>query len=142
MNDDVFGGVGVEVEFDRDEDFLKIRETLTRIGIASRKENRLYQSCHILHKKGHYAILHFKELFLLDGKGDVTVIDDDDYGRRNAIVKLLEEWKLLRIVSDKDVDSPSAPLNTIKVISFREKARWDLVAKYQVGTHRKKAENP
>jgi hypothetical protein len=106
--------------------------------VASRKENKLTQSCHILHKKGRYSILHFKELFVLDGKADTTFIDENDYGRRNAIVKLLEEWKLLRIVSSKDIGSNMAPINSIKIIPFREKARWDLVQKYSIGTHKRK----
>lgn len=132
MEDDVFGGVGVEIAFDKKEDFLKIKETLTRIGIASKKDNKLFQSCHILHKKGRYAILHFKELFVLDGKEDVTFIDENDYGRRNAIVKLLAEWKLLRIVSKKNIDQV-VPMSQIKVIPFSEKKNWDLVAKYTIG---------
>lgn len=132
MEEDVFGGVGVEIAFDRKEDFLKIKETLTRIGVASKKDNKLYQSCHILHKKGKYAILHFKELFVLDGKEDVTFIDENDYGRRNAIVKLLSEWKLLRIISKKNIDQV-VPMSQVKVIPFSEKKNWDLVAKYTIG---------
>jgi len=132
MEEDVFSGVGVEIAFDRKEDFLKIKETLTRIGVASKRDNKLYQSCHILHKKGRYAILHFKELFVLDGKEDVTFIDENDYARRNAIVKLLAEWKLLRIISNKNIDDV-APMSQVKVIPFAEKKNWSLVAKYTIG---------
>lgn len=133
MEDDVFSGVGVEIAFDRKEDFLKIKETLTRIGVASKRDNKLYQSCHILHKKGRYAILHFKELFVLDGKEDVTFIDENDYARRNSIVKLLADWKLLKIISTKDI-AQLAPMSQVKVIPFSEKKNWELIPKYTIGS--------
>lgn len=136
MEDDVFSGVGVEIAFDRKEDFLKIKETLTRIGVASKRDNKLYQSCHILHKKGRYAILHFKELFVLDGKEDVTFIDENDYARRNSIVKLLADWKLLKIISTKDI-AQLAPMSQVKVIPFSEKKNWELLSKYTIGGKKK-----
>lgn len=132
-DDDVFSGVGVEIEFDKREDFLKIKETLTRIGVASKSDNNLYQSCHILHKKGRYAILHFKELFILDGKKDNTFIDENDYGRRNVIIRLLQDWKLLRVISTKRIDDPVVPLSEVKIIPFNEKKNWNLVSKYTIG---------
>lgn len=130
MND-IFNGVGIEIRLKNAEDFLKVRETLTRIGVASRKDNTLTQSCHILHKQGRYAILHFKELFLLDGKP--ATLDDTDFGRRNTIISLLSEWKLVEVVSAELAKSPLTPLNQIKVVSFRDKNNWNLVAKYTIG---------
>lgn len=116
-------------------DFLKVKETLTRIGVASRKDKKLYQSCHILHKQGKYAIVHFKELFALDGKE--TNFSDEDRGRRNTIAALLEEWGLVKIVNPKMVADPKAPMSQIKVISFKEKNDWDLCSKYSIGrTHK------
>ena len=131
MNEDIFKGVGVEIELPSDDSFLKIKETLTRIGISSRKEKRLYQSCHILHKKGRYAILHFKELFILDGKQNTFT--DEDKARRNTIVNLLEEWELLKIVDKEKTKDAVAPLNHIKIISYKEKDQWDLTVKYNIG---------
>jgi Bacteriophage translational regulator len=121
----------VEIELKEQEDFLKIKETLTRIGVASRKEKTLYQSCHILHKQGKYYIVHFKELFLLDGKN--SSLTDNDIARRNTIIKLLEEWDLLKIKNTNVVDELVAPLNQIKVVPFKEKNEWNLVAKYTIG---------
>jgi hypothetical protein len=121
----------VEIELMQDEDFLKVRETLTRIGVSSRKENKLYQSCHILHKRGKYYIVHFKELFALDGLP--TDLSESDIGRRNAIVGLLEEWELLEIVKPEDCEDPIAPLNQIKIISYKEKEDWELIPKYHIG---------
>ena len=121
----------IEIELKEQEDFLKIKETLTRIGVASRKEKTLYQSCHILHKQGKYYIVHFKELFLLDGKN--SYLTDNDIARRNTIIKLLEEWDLLKIRNHKKVDELIAPLNQIKVVPFKEKNEWNLVAKYTIG---------
>jgi hypothetical protein len=121
----------VEIELKEQEDFLKIKETLTRIGVASRKEKTLYQSCHILHKQGKYYIVHFKELFLLDGKN--SSLTDNDIARRNTIIKLLEEWDLLKIKNINVVDELVAPLNQIKVVPFKEKNEWNLVAKYTIG---------
>jgi hypothetical protein len=121
----------VEVRLNNPEDFLKIKETLSRIGLASKKDNTLYQSCHILHKQGKYYIVHFKELFLLDGKD--STLAEGDIARRNRIVNLLEEWELLDIVNpDKTLDLQS-PLNQIKIIPFKEKDKWNLVAKYTIG---------
>ena len=120
----------IEVRLNEPDDFLKVRETLTRIGVASRKEKKLYQSCHILHKRGRYYLVHFKELFLLDGK-DSTLIESD-IGRRNAIAKLLEEWGLLKVISNNHTD-PIAPMSQIKVLPHREKSEWDLIPKYNIG---------
>lgn len=129
--EDIFKGVGVEVELPTQDSFLKIKETLTRIGISSRKEKKLYQSCHILHKKGRYAILHFKELFILDGKQNTFT--DEDKARRNTIVNLLEEWELVKIVDPASTKEPVASLNQIKIISYKEKADWELAVKYNIG---------
>jgi hypothetical protein len=128
---DIFRGVGVEVTLSQPDDFLKIKETLTRIGIASRKEKKLYQSCHILHKQGRYSILHFKELFILDGKDNN--FDDEDKARRNTIVNLLEEWGLLSMVDGSKTEEPVAPLNRIKILSHKEKDQWSLESKYNIG---------
>jgi len=114
------------------EDFLKVRETLSRIGLASKKENTLYQSCHILHKQGKYYIVHFKELFLLDGKESSLI--DGDIARRNRIIHLLDEWELIEIVDYNKVEDPIAPLNQIKIIPFKEKDKWNLVTKYTIGS--------
>jgi hypothetical protein len=120
----------VKITLRKEEDFLKVKETLTRIGIASKKEKMLYQSCHILHKQGSYYIVHFKELFALDGKP--TTITEEDLQRRNAICNLLEQWGLLTIV-DRSKTETSTPLNQIKIISYREKSEWQLVTKYSIG---------
>lgn len=130
-NIDIFKGVGVEVELPTQDSFLKIKETLTRIGISSRKEKKLYQSCHILHKKGRYSILHFKELFILDGKHNT--LTEEDVARRNTIVNLLEEWELVKIVDSSKTVEPLASLNQIKIISFKEKNDWELTVKYNIG---------
>ena len=120
----------VEVVLKEPDDFLKVRETLTRIGVASRKEKKIYQSCHILHKQGKYYIVHFKELFALDGKH--TNITENDVQRRNRISQLLSDWGLVGIV-DADGLGELAPLNQIKVISFKDKANWTLESKYNIG---------
>ena len=121
----------VEVRLRSPEDFLKVKETLSRIGLASKKENILYQSCHILHKQGKYYIVHFKELFLLDGKqADFT---ESDIGRRNKIVGLLDEWDLVELVDVQKIAEPVAPLNQIKIIPFKEKNNWKLITKYTIG---------
>ena len=126
----------VEVTLNEKDDFLKVRETLTRIGVASKKDRILYQSCHILHKQGKYYIVHFKELFALDGKP--TDISENDLSRRNAIVKLLEDWGLVTIVNkDKAENPPPIFLSQIKIISHKEKNEWNLVAKYNIGKKRK-----
>lgn len=121
----------VEVSLKNPEDFLKIKETLSRIGLASKKENTLYQSCHILHKQGKYYIVHFKELFLLDGKD--STLAEGDVARRNRIVTLLEEWELLDIVDPDKIEDLQSPLNQIKIIPFKEKSNWNLVTKYTIG---------
>ena len=123
----------VEVALKTDDDFLKIRETLTRIGVASRKDKTIYQSCHILHKQGRYYIVHFKELFALDGKP--TNFSDNDRARRNTIANLLAEWGLLSILNDKS-ETPIAPLSQIKVLPYKEKDDWNLTAKYNIGKKR------
>ena len=117
--EDIFRGVGVEVTLPTPDSFLKIKETLTRIGISSRKDKKLFQSCHILHKKGRYSILHFKELFILDGKHNTFT--EEDHARRNTIVNLLEEWELVKIVDPESTKDPIASLNQIKIISYKEK---------------------
>jgi len=121
----------VEVKLDDQDDFLKVRETLTRIGVSSRKERILYQSCHILHKQGRYYIVHFKELFALDGKP--SNISENDIQRRNAIANLLSEWGLVTILNPKIMENNIAPLHQIKIISFKEKDEWDLIANYNIG---------
>mgnify|MGYP002507766181 FL=1 len=121
----------VEVTLNEQDDFLKVRETLTRIGVSSRKEKVLYQSCHILHKQGQYYIVHFKELFALDGKP--SNISENDIQRRNAIANLLEEWGLVKIINRKLLEDNIAPLHQIKIISFKEKDDWELIAKYNIG---------
>jgi|TARA_Y100000389_G_scaffold66181_1_gene62312 hypothetical protein len=131
MDTDIFKGVGVEVELPTQDSFLKVKETLTRIGISSRKEKKLYQSCHILHKQGRYSILHFKELFILDGKHNT--LTEEDISRRNTIVNLLEEWELVKIVDPSKTKDPVASLNQIKIISFKEKNDWELTVKYNIG---------
>lgn len=124
----------LEVKLKREEDFLKVKETLTRIGIASRKEKKLYQSCHILHKRGKYYIVHFKELFLLDGKqSDFT---DEDRGRRNAIALLLEEWGLISVVDADRYQEPRAKISSIRILPFKEKGEWELESKYTIGKKR------
>ena len=122
----------VEVRLIEEDDFLKVRETLTRIGVASKKDKILYQSCHILHKQGRYYIVHFKELFALDGKP--TDISENDLARRNAITKLLEDWGLIEIVNKKQVEVPEPIfLSQVKIISHKEKNEWELIPKYNIG---------
>lgn len=120
----------LEIKIAQEDDFLKIKETLTRIGVASRKDKKLYQSCHILHKQGKFYIVHFKEMFALDGKP--TDFSEEDLGRRNTIAKLLEDWGLLSIVAPATM-TITAPMNIIKIISFKDKSNWDLVQKYAIG---------
>lgn len=121
----------VRVTLVKDENFLKIKETLTRIGIASKKDNTLYQSCHILHKRGNFYIPHFKEMFLLDGKE--ANLEASDIGRRNTIIDLLVQWSLVQVVDPTEILDPRAPISTIKIVSFRDKTNWILVPKYTVG---------
>ena len=120
----------VQITLKESDDFLKVKETLTRIGVASKKNNTLYQSCHILHKQGKYYIVHFKELFALDGKP--SDINEDDLSRRNTIAKLLAEWGLVSIVSPSIVE-PADSMSSIKIIPFSQKKDWNLVAKYNIG---------
>jgi len=121
----------LEVKLNEPDDFLKVRETLSRIGVASRKERKLYQSCNILHKQGKYYIVHFKELFALEGKD--TNLNENDISRRNSIAGLLGDWGLVEIVGDSE---PKAPLSQIKVIAFKEKDEWILETKYNIGKKR------
>lgn len=124
-------GLMLEVKLGEPDDFLKIRETLSRIGVASRKERKLYQSCHILHKQGRYYIVHFKELFALDGKA--TNLSQNDIERRNTIAGLLEDWGLVEVLG---LSEPRAPLSQIKIISYKEKEEWTLETKYNIGKKR------
>jgi Bacteriophage translational regulator len=126
----------VEVTLNEQDDFLKVRETLTRIGVASKKDKTLYQSCHILHKQGRYYIVHFKELFALDGKP--TDISDNDLSRRNAIANLLEDWGLVTLVNPKSTETPEPIfLSQVKILSHKEKHEWQLVPKYNIGNKAK-----
>jgi hypothetical protein len=128
----------IQVSLKEPDDFLKVRETLTRIGVASKKEKKLYQSCHILHKKGQYYIVHFKELFALDGKK--ANLSENDVQRRNRIIKLLSDWGLVEIVKE-DTVTDAAPLSQIKVISYKEKTEWTLESKYNIGKKRQPTES-
>ena len=135
MSEDFFdidypGYAPFEVNLKNPDDFLKVRETLSRIGVASRKDKTLYQSCHILHKQGRYFIVHFKELFALDGKD--ADFSENDLQRRNTVAHLLSDWGLVTI-NNPEIHEDRAPLNQIKVISFKEKTEWDLVQKYNIG---------
>ena len=121
----------VECTLAEPDDFLKIRETLTRIGVASRKDKTLYQSCHILHKQGRYYIVHFKELFILDGKP--TNFSENDQARRNTIANLLVEWNLIKLVNSEQTSSLVVPLNQLKILAYKEKEEWMLTAKYNIG---------
>jgi hypothetical protein len=132
-NYDIFSGYGIEVILADRYDFLKVRETLTRIGVASKKDKTLFQSCHILHKRGQYYVVHFKELFALDGKP--TDITENDLSRRNAIVNLLEDWGLVKIVNEKQTETPPPIfLSQVKILSHKEKNEWQLVPKYNIGS--------
>tara|TARA_B100001996_G_scaffold271593_1_gene212645 strand:- start:73 stop:495 length:423 start_codon:yes stop_codon:yes gene_type:complete len=138
MNDTLIQAM-VEVKLKEADDFLKVRETLTRIGIASRKEKTLFQSCHILHKQGKYYIVHFKELFALDGK--TTNFTENDTARRNSIANLLSEWELITLVEPDKSAEPTVPLSQLKILSFKEKDEWDLTPKYNIGNKRDADEN-
>tara|TARA_B000000609_G_scaffold111785_1_gene86513 strand:+ start:282 stop:725 length:444 start_codon:yes stop_codon:yes gene_type:complete len=127
----------VEVTLNEPDDFLKVRETLTRIGVASRKEKKIYQSCHILHKQGRYFLVHFKELFALDGKH--ANLTSNDVQRRNRIAQLLVDWGLVGIINS-DIIQDVAPLNQIKVLSYKDKGEWQLETKYNIGSKKKKVE--
>lgn len=132
MSEDLFNGLGIEVDINNSDNFLKIAETLTRIGYAS-KDKKLFQSAHILHKRGRYAIMHFKELFILDGKD--TDLSSNDLERRNTITKLLEDWGLLKILNHDSVIN-QAPIGQIKIISHADKKNWELVPKYSIGNRK------
>jgi len=121
----------IEVKIGEEEDFLKIKETLTRIGVASRKEKKLYQSCHIFHKQGKYYIVHFKEMFAIDGKP--SNFSEEDKGRRNKIAELLQDWGLLKVVDSERIKEPLASMSQIKIINHKEKSDWALEAKYNMG---------
>ena len=138
MNDNIIQEM-VEVKLNEPDDFLKVRETLTRIGIASRKEKTLFQSCHILHKQGKYYIVHFKELFALDGK--TTNFTENDQARRNSIANLLAEWELVELVDTDKSAEPTVPLSQLKILSFKEKDEWNLTPKYNIGNKRESDEN-
>ena len=138
MNDTLIQAM-VEIKLDEPDDFLKVRETLTRIGIASRKEKTLFQSCHILHKQGKYYIVHFKELFALDGK--TTNFTENDQARRNSIANLLAEWELISLVEPDKSAEPTVPLSQLKILSFKEKDEWELTPKYNIGNKRDADEN-
>jgi|TARA_Y100000015_G_scaffold17748_1_gene17125 hypothetical protein len=120
----------LEITLNEPDDFLKVRETLTRIGVASRKDHKLYQSCHILHKQGRYFIVHFKELFLLDGKK--SNLEENDIARRNTVATLISDWGLIDVVNKEQMDV-IAPLRQIKIISYKEKDQWELCPKYNIG---------
>lgn len=139
MDEDIFNGLGVEITLPTPDSFRKIRETLQRVGYASKTENTLYQSCHILHKRGRYSIMHFKELFKLDGKtADFT---DNDLSRRNTIARLLEEWGLLNVIDRESIEEPQASISQIKVVKHSEKDDWKLVAKYTIGKQKEYDDN-
>ena len=131
MNSDWDAQSMVEVRLKQPDDFLKVRETLTRIGVASRNERKLYQSCHILHKQGRYYIVHFKELFLLDGKN--SDFSDNDLQRRNRITKLLSDWGLVDVVNEQMIEEASS-ISQIKILPHKEKAEWELISKYSIGS--------
>lgn len=131
MNSDWDAQSMVEVRLKQPDDFLKVRETLTRIGVASRNEKKLYQSCHILHKQGRYYIVHFKELFLLDGKN--SDFSDNDLQRRNRITKLLSDWGLVDVVNEQMIEEASS-ISQIKILPHKEKAEWELIPKYSIGS--------
>ena len=133
FNIDYEGYVPLEILLEDPENFLKVKETLSRIGVASKKDNTLYQSCHILHKQGRYFVTHFKELFALDGKA--ADFSENDLERRNTIAKLLQEWGLIKIVNEAD-SLQFAPLSQVKIISYKEKKEWNLVPKYNIGKKR------
>ena len=138
MNENIIQEM-VEVKLKEPDDFLKVRETLTRIGIASRKEKTLFQSCHILHKQGKYYIVHFKELFALDGK--TTNFTENDTARRNSIANLLAEWELVSLVEPDKSEELTVPLSQLKILSFKEKDEWELTPKYNIGNKRDTDEN-
>jgi len=132
MLEDITDGLGVEIKLKGEEDFLKVKETLTRIGVSSKTEKKLFQSCHILHKRGRYWIIHFKEMFMLDGLD--SDISDDDIGRRNTIIKLLVEWGLVEVIRPSDYAEPQLSLARLKIIPHKDKNNWTLIQKYHIGS--------
>ena len=129
--DEIMDGLGVEIKLKTKEDFLKIKETLTRIGVSSKKEKKLFQSCHILHKRSRYWILHFKEMFLLDDlESDLS---DEDIARRNTIIRLLVEWELCEVVNPEEYKEPQLSLARLKILSNKDKNEWELIPKYHIG---------
>jgi len=131
MSDDLFKGLGVEVRLRNPDDFLKVRETLTRIGVASERTKTLYQSCHILHKRGRYAICHFKEMFVFDGKP--SSFDEEDFIRRNTVANLLASWGLVVLVDPERSRYPETDLRLVKIIPFKDRNSWTLTRKYNLG---------
>lgn len=131
---DIFNGFGIEVFID-EENFLKVKETLSRIGVLSKKDNTLYQSCHVLHRQGRYVIIHFKELFAMDNK--LHNIEENDIARRNTIVKLLEDWELVEITDSSLCAAPLVPISQLKILSYKEKDDYTLVSKYNIGKIKK-----
>ena len=136
MNDDVFDGYGIEISLASPNDFLKVKETLTRVGVGSKKKKTLYQSCHIFHKKGRYAIVHFKEMFALDGVQE-TELSDEDIGRRNLIATMLQEWGLVKILDEFEPDEPISKAGDVLIIQHRDKQDWQLVSKYKFSKGKK-----
>ena len=131
QSEDLFKGLGIRVRLKQPDDFLKVRETLTRIGVASERTKTLYQSCHILHKRGEYAICHFKEMFVFDGKD--STIDDEDLDRRDTIANLLASWGLVELLDPLESDFPRTDMSLVKIIPFRDRADWNLERKYNLG---------
>lgn len=131
MTDELFRGMGVEIKLRNPDDFLKVRETLTRIGVASERTKTLYQSCHILHKRGRYAICHFKEMFVFDGKP--SSFDEEDFIRRNTVANLLASWDLVILVDPTVSKFPSTDLRLVKIIPFKDRDKWTLTRKYNLG---------
>lgn len=125
----------VEVRLLEPDNFLLVKETLTRIGVASKKDNTLFQSCHILHKQGRYFIVHFKEMFLLDGKHN-TDFSENDIARRNTITRLLKDWDLIEVIIPAAIEQPVVPVSHLKIVSFRDKSNWNLIPKYSIGARK------
>lgn len=134
MNEDIFNGHGIEIILEDDDAFLKVRETLSRIGVASRKDKILYPSCYILHKRGFYRILHFKELFAIDGR--TTDISENDYARRNTIALLLQDWDLIKISKPQLIKENVVDLGQIKILTHKEKSDWEIAHKYSIGNRK------
>jgi len=132
--DDIFKGLGVEIRLLDPDDFLVIKETLTRIGVASKKDNTLFQSCHILHKQGRYAIMHFLQMFKLDGKP--SNFSENDQARLNTIANLLDDWGLVEIINKDKTKEPVVPVSYLKIVSYKDKKNWNLQSKYSIGTHK------